>query len=135
MARETGGGSRGCGSDSALGRGMTSQNVAQKRGHREDRRIANRSAISERAAQGNLSQFNSLDLVVPWFGTRRSMVQIHSPDHFSLCEFELRDIKPRLRFPHFVAHVAQLGPAPMWVGRNRGRFSSPTISARTALSM
>jgi hypothetical protein len=79
MARETGGGRRGCGSDSALGRGMTSQNVAQKRGHGEDRRIANRSAISERAAQGNLSQFNSLDLVVPWFGTRRSAVQIHSP--------------------------------------------------------
>jgi hypothetical protein len=35
--------------------------------------IANRSAISERAAQGNLSQFNSLDLELPWFGTRRSV--------------------------------------------------------------
>ena len=75
---------------------MTSQNVAQKRGHREDRRIANRSAISERAAQGNLSQFNSLDLVVPWFGTRRSVVQIHSP----------RPLKSRksklLQHPHFL---------------------------------
>src|SRR5205085_9196788 len=28
----------------------------------------------------------------------------------SLRKFELRDIKLRLRFPHFVAHVAQLGP-------------------------
>src|SRR5467141_4311636 len=29
--------------------------------------IANRSALSERVAQGNLSQFNSLDLALPWF--------------------------------------------------------------------
>jgi hypothetical protein len=35
--------------------------------HRENNRIANRSAISERAAQGNLSQFSSLDLALPWF--------------------------------------------------------------------
>jgi len=63
MAGETGGGSRGCGSDSALGRGMTSQNVAQKRGHREDRRIANRSAISERAAQGELKPIQQLRFV------------------------------------------------------------------------
>jgi hypothetical protein len=41
------------------------------------RRIANRGAINERAAQGNLGQFNSLDLLLPWFGTRRSVVQIH----------------------------------------------------------
>ena len=43
------------------------------------KRIANRSAFSKRAAQGNLSQSNGLDLAMPWFGTRRSMVQIHSP--------------------------------------------------------
>jgi hypothetical protein len=30
------------------------------------------------------------------------MVQIHSPRPL-LRKFELRDIKPRLRFPHFVA--------------------------------
>ena len=35
--------------------------------------IATRSAISERAAQGNLSQFNSLDLALPWFVARRSI--------------------------------------------------------------
>jgi hypothetical protein len=40
---------------------------------------ANRSALSERVAQGNLSQFNGLDFLLPWFGTRRSVVQIHSP--------------------------------------------------------
>jgi len=34
--------------------------------------IANRSALSERVAQGNLSQFNSLDLALPWFVARRS---------------------------------------------------------------
>jgi len=44
-----------------------------------DIRIANRSAINERAAQGNLSQFNSLDLLLPWFGSRRLKVQILSP--------------------------------------------------------
>src|SRR5690348_14862846 len=42
-------------------------------------RSANRSAITETAAQGNSSQFNGLDFVLPWFGTRRSVVQIHSP--------------------------------------------------------
>ena len=42
-------------------------------------RSANRSALSERAAQGSSSQFNSLDFVLPWFGTRRSKVQILSP--------------------------------------------------------
>jgi hypothetical protein len=78
MAGETRGGCRGCNSDSALGRGMASQNVGQKHRHQEDRRIANRSAINERAAQGNLSQFNSLDFLLPWFGTSRSVVQIHS---------------------------------------------------------
>jgi hypothetical protein len=49
------------------------------RRQREDDRIANRSALNEKAAQGNLSQFNSLDLALPWFGTRRSKVQILSP--------------------------------------------------------
>jgi hypothetical protein len=34
-----------------------------------DRRSANRSAVSERPAQENLSQFNNLDLVLPWFET------------------------------------------------------------------
>jgi hypothetical protein len=48
----------------------------------EDNRIANRSALNERAAQGNLSQFNSLDFSLPWFGTRRPVVQIHSPRPF-----------------------------------------------------
>src|SRR5205807_468867 len=48
-----------------------------------------------------------------------------STTSISLCEFELRDIKLRLRFLHFVAYVAQLGPAWTWVGRNRGRFSQP----------
>src|SRR6516162_4747739 len=47
----------------------------------------------------------------------------------SLCEFDLRNIKLRLRFPHFVAHVAQLGPASTWVGRNRGRFCGFEASA------
>ena len=42
--------------------------------HQENNRIANRSALSERAAQGNFSQFNSLDLLLPWFGTRRTVV-------------------------------------------------------------
>lgn len=46
-------------------------------------RIANRSAFSERDAQGNLSQFNSLDFLLPWFGTRRPVVKIHSPRLFS----------------------------------------------------
>src|SRR5438046_7625966 len=48
----------------------------------------------------------------------------------SLYEFELRDIKLRLRFLHFVSHVAQLGPASTWVGRNRGRLSRhiPSVS-------
>ena len=35
--------------------------------------IANGSALSERVAQGNLSQFNSLDLALPWFVARRSI--------------------------------------------------------------
>jgi len=35
--------------------------------------IANRSALSERVAQGNLSQFNSLDLALPWFVARRTI--------------------------------------------------------------
>jgi hypothetical protein len=35
--------------------------------------IANRGALSERVAQGNLSQFNSLDLALPWFVARRSI--------------------------------------------------------------
>jgi hypothetical protein len=30
---------------------------------------ANRSALSEKAAQGNLSQFNGLEFLLPWFGT------------------------------------------------------------------
>jgi hypothetical protein len=34
---------------------------------------ATRSAPSERVAQGNLSQFNSLDLALPWFVARRSI--------------------------------------------------------------
>jgi hypothetical protein len=35
--------------------------------------IANRSALSERVAQVNLSQFNSLDLALPWFVAKRSI--------------------------------------------------------------
>ena len=48
--------------------------------HQENNRIANRSALSERAAQGNFSQFNSLDLLLPWFGTRRTVVQMIDPE-------------------------------------------------------
>ena len=43
--------------------------VAGLLGHRAYNRIANRSALSERAAQGILSQFNNLDFLLPWFGT------------------------------------------------------------------
>ena len=39
---------------------------------------ANGSAVNERVAEGNSSQFNSLDFSL-WFGTRRSKVQILSP--------------------------------------------------------
>ena len=46
---------------------------------RETRCSANRSAINERVARGNLSQFNSLDFLLPWFGTKGSKVQILSP--------------------------------------------------------
>src|SRR5258707_1311390 len=83
-----------------------------------------------------------------WFGTRRSMVQIHSPRplllkpttyseekcrrhpdcvprdrwfkcprptiSISLCKLELSGVTLRLRFPHFVAHVAQTGRASAW---------------------
>jgi hypothetical protein len=38
----------------------------------KNNRSANRSAVNERAAQGNLSQFNGLDFLLPWFGTRKS---------------------------------------------------------------
>src|SRR6185437_10148263 len=39
-------------------------------------------AFNERAAQGKPCQFSSLDFVRLWFGTRRSVVQIHSPRPF-----------------------------------------------------
>ena len=39
----------------------------------KDNRSANRSALSKRAAQGNLSQFNSLDFLLPWFEARCSI--------------------------------------------------------------
>ena len=44
-------------------------------------RSANRSALSERAAQGNPSQFNSLDFVLPWFGTGGRWFKSTRPDH------------------------------------------------------
>jgi hypothetical protein len=47
---------------------------------RQARRSADRSAISERVAQGKSNQFNGLDFLLPWFGTRRSVVQIHRPE-------------------------------------------------------
>jgi hypothetical protein len=42
-------------------------------------RSANRSAFSERTAQGNPSQFNSLDFLLLWFGTGKPLIQAHSP--------------------------------------------------------
>jgi hypothetical protein len=38
-----------------------------------------RSAFSERVALENPSHLNGLDFELLWFGTRRSVVQIHSP--------------------------------------------------------
>jgi hypothetical protein len=46
---------------------------------RENNRIANRSAMNETSARGTLSQFSSLDLALPWFGSRRLETRDHSP--------------------------------------------------------
>ena len=91
--------------------------------------VAHVAQISRGNAQANA--VNSTDLA--WSGLVRDQEvggsnPLAPTTSISLCEFELRDIKPPLPFPHFVAHVAQLGPAPPWVGRNRGRFSQPIPS-------
>ena len=48
--------------------------------------IANRSVLSERVAQGNLSQFNGLDLALPWFVARCSIQRSYgrAAKHFTV---------------------------------------------------
>src|SRR6266566_2467257 len=61
--------------ESLSARAALLQLKAALRTHKKHRTfcIANRSALSERVPQGNLSQFNSLDLALPWFVARRSI--------------------------------------------------------------
>ena len=56
----------------------------------------------------------------------KSVIQMRSPKqlHF-LLQIGVKWGDAATTFSHFVAHVAQLGPASTWVARNRGRFSQP----------
>ena len=69
--------------------------------------IANRSALSERVAQGNLSQFNSLDLALPWFVARRSIQLSYgrAAKHFTVNS--LRQVLLRFQ-PRVLAHSEHL---------------------------
>src|SRR6267154_2601284 len=73
--------------------------------------IANRSALSERFAQGNLIQFNSLDFTCERLAWSQTLYPTElrarsvSPSTIPRC-----DAKLQLCSPDFVAHVAQLKP-------------------------
>src|SRR6267378_2100863 len=83
--------------------------------------IANRSALSERVAQENLSQFNSLDLALPWFVARRSIQLSYgrAAKHFTvnslrqvLLRFQPRVLahsgaRVRIRWMRYLSHAKQ----------------------------
>src|SRR5437588_3731832 len=91
--------------------------------------IANRSASRERVVQGNLSQFNSLDLALPWFVARRSIQRSYGRADtlftFSRLAQFLARFQPRVS-PHSHAINSR------WISKNCLHVRASSAAARDA---